>query len=290
MKIDTLVLSGGSTKVPAFIGAFRALKEYNILNDTLDGITHIISCSVGMLYALIILLDVSDPVLETIIQRSCFSEMLDIENIHIDNLLFDLGIFDNIKITSIITTILREKYNKETMTMRELYDMSNIKLTAKVCNHTKACIEYISYENEPDLSITLLLQMTTAIPLFFKPIPYNDCLYVDGAMGGGFATEIAGDHYIGIQLKGPAKNDHERTIVDEIPLIGFILHGQCISCEDTSQPDCKKIVLPSHIHFTNFKLSLDEKQTLIDDGYTYTRDHIIKYKLTNDTLTMVAKA
>ena len=30
MKIDTLVFSGGSTKVPAFIGAMKALKEKKI--------------------------------------------------------------------------------------------------------------------------------------------------------------------------------------------------------------------------------------------------------------------
>ena len=33
MKIDTLVLSGGSTKVPAYVGAFRALKEHNIIRN-----------------------------------------------------------------------------------------------------------------------------------------------------------------------------------------------------------------------------------------------------------------
>jgi hypothetical protein len=284
MKIDTLVLSGGSTKVPAFIGAFRALKEHNILNDTLDGITHIITCSVGMMYALIILLHVSDPVLESIMQRLCFSEILDIENIHINNLLFDLGLFDNSKITSIISTILREKYDTETMSMQELYDMSGIKLTAKVCNNTKACVEYFSHENEPDLSITKLLQMTTAIPLFFKPIPYKGCLYVDGGTAGGFATEIAGDNYLGIQLKGPSKAKAAESLLDEIPLIGYILQGLTISCEDTSQPDCKKIVIPSPIHFINFKLSLDEKQTLIDDGYRYTIEHIKNYTLTNDDI------
>ena len=40
MKIDTLVLSGGSTKVPAYVGVFRALQECNIINDKLDNIKH----------------------------------------------------------------------------------------------------------------------------------------------------------------------------------------------------------------------------------------------------------
>ena len=74
MKIDTLVLSGGSTKVPAYVGAFRALKDCNIINDKLEGIKHIIVCSVGMLVALCILLGVDEQVIESIMKGICFSE------------------------------------------------------------------------------------------------------------------------------------------------------------------------------------------------------------------------
>ncbi len=63
--------------------------------------------------------------------------------------------------------------------------------------------------------------MTTAIPLFFKPIPYNDCLYIDGGTAGGFAVEIAGENYVGIQLKGPDKTDNKYSICDEIPIINY---------------------------------------------------------------------
>jgi hypothetical protein len=284
MNIDTLVLSGGSTKVPAFIGCFKALREYNIVDDNLTGIKHIISCSVGMLYALLLLLKINDNIVEEIIKKLCFSELLDLDNLNIHNLLFELGLFDNQKVATIITTILREVYDKEKMNLQELYDLTHIKLTAKVVNHTKSCIEYISYENEPKLSICTLLLMTTAIPLFFKPIPYNDCLYVDGGAAGGFAIEIAGENYIGIQLKGPNKTDNKSSLCDDLPIIKFIISGIAISPEDTSKPDHRNIVIPSTIHFSNFKLSLKEKQTLIDDGYKLTKKHILKYKLTNSHL------
>jgi len=285
MKIDTLVLSGGSTKVPAYVGAFRALKEHNIINDNFEGINHIIVCSVGMLYALFLLLGVNEQVIETLMKSMCFSEFLDLDNININDLIFELGLFDNKKITTMITTILRERHSKEDMTLKELYELTNIKLTAKVCNSTKSCVEYISYENEPDISINLLLQMTTAIPFFFKPITYKDCLYVDGGCAGGFATEIAGDNYIGINLKGPWKSDKKKTtLLDEIPIISFFISGLAVSCQDSSIPDSKKIIIPSNVHFTNFKLTLEEKQKLIDDGYNLTKQHILQYNLTNDNL------
>lgn len=282
MKIDTLVLSGGSTKVPAFIGAYRALLDNHIINKSLDGITHIISCSVGMLYSLMILLGVNDIVIEKTMMNFDFSELLDMDSLNINNLLFDLGLFDNYKVGIIIKTILREKYSKEDMTMKELYEITNIKLTVKVCNNTKSCVEYISYQNEPDLSIIKLLQMTTAIPLFFKPISHKGYLYADGGYAGGFAIEIAGENYIGINLKGPWKSDKQKTIIDELPVINYIISGLCMACRDASIIDKRHIYIPSSIHFTNFNLSINEKQTLIDDGYELTKQHILKYNLIND--------
>lgn len=284
MIIDTLVLSGGSTKVPAYIGVFKALKELKIIDDKLTGIKHIISCSVGMFYALMIILKINDEIMEEVIKKICFSKLLDLDNLNIHNLLFDLGLFDNQKVGNIMKTILREKFSNENMTLKELYTISQIKLTAKVVNHTKTCIEYISYENEPDLEVSTLLLMTTAIPLFFKPISHNDCLYIDGGTAGGFAVEIAGENYIGIQLKGPDKTDNKYSICDEIPIINYFISGLAISPEDTSKPDRRKIVIPSNIHFSNFKLSIEEKQTLIDDGYNLTKKHIEKYKLSNSRL------
>jgi len=282
MKIDTLVLSGGSTKVPAFIGALRALKELRIINDTLDGINHIITCSVGMLYGLMLLLKVNDNVIEETIKRFCFSAVLDIDLVSINSLLFDMGLFDNHKVTSIITTILREKYSKTNMTMVELYNLTKIKLTVKVCNHTKACTEYISYETDPELSITTLLQMTTAIPIFFKPVVYNECLYVDGGVSGGFAIEHAGDNYLGINLKGPSSTHTDNYITEVVPIINFITRLLSISATDSSIKSSRNIQLVSTINFINFDLSVDEKKELVENGYSSTVEHIKEYSLTND--------
>ena len=106
--------------------------------------------------------------------------------------------------------------------------------------------------------------LVTAIPLFFKPINFKGCLYIDGGTAGGFATEIAGENYIGIQLKGPYKSDKKETLMDEIPLINYFIKGLSIACEDYTKPDSKKIIIPSDIHFTNFNLTIEDKQKLIE--------------------------
>jgi hypothetical protein len=281
MKIDTLVLSGGSTKVPAYVGAFRALRECNIIDEELTGIKNIVVCSVGMLYGLMLLLKVSDIVVETSMKRLSFTEFLDVENINIADLIINLGLFDNQKMSVIITTITREKYNNEHMTLLELYELSGITLTVKVVNSTKSCIEYITHETDPDIPIAKLFQMTTAIPLFFKPVLYNDSLYVDGGTGGSFPTEVAGENYLGINLRGPWRTDKKKTILNDIPIIDFILSLAPLSASDSIEPHSRKIVIPLNVHFTNFSLTVEEKQALIDDGYKVTKKHIEDYQLTN---------
>ena len=66
--------------------------------------------------------------------------------------------------------------------------------------------------------------MTTAIPLFFKPVSFKDCLYIDGGTGW-IPIEIAGENYIGLQLKGPSKTDKKKSLMDEIPIINFFIQG-----------------------------------------------------------------
>ena len=64
-----------------------------------------------------------------------------------------------------------------------------IKFTVKVCNLSKTFVEYINYLNNPNLDIVTLIKMATSIPLLFKPVNYNNCLYCDGATGAGITIE-----------------------------------------------------------------------------------------------------
>ena len=198
-----------------------------------------------------------------------------------------LSLEENFRSTQSILNLANASINKNTLQKKaNVYTKKNPmgSIPKLFWGEKNEQLEYMSYENEPDLSITTLLQMTTAIPIFFKPIKYKECLYVDGGTAGGFATEIAGENYIGIHLKGPWTSDKKKTILDEIPIIDYFISGLAISVSDDAEPDSKKIIIPSDIHFTNFKLSLEEKQTLIDTGYELTKKHIQLYKLTNELL------
>ena len=104
----------------------------------------------------------------------------------------------------------KEKLNKKDITLLELFEITKVRLSIKVVNITKSCIEYLSYETYPNLSIVQALLMTTAIPYLFKPITYQSNIYIDGGACGGYPKEIAGDNYLGLCVIGPwSSNDKQ---------------------------------------------------------------------------------
>ena len=285
MKLDTLVLAGASTKVPAYIGILKALYEQRILNENLDGIQHIITCSIGMLSALYMLLGVNLNVQEETVLRCNFLDIIDIENVDVHDLLFNLGLFDNVKVASFIKGVLTEKYSKEDMTLQELYELRPIKLTVKCVNASKSCNAYINHETDPDLSILTLLRMTTAIPMFFKPVEYKGNLYVDGGLTGGYPVELVKDNYLGFNIRCKHNFVDKDSPIHLVPIIPYYMSLSSIKWADYDElPKDKTIHVHTDVHFSNFDVSLDKKRELIQLGYEATIQHIKQYNLTNDNL------
>ena len=282
MKIDTLVLSGGSTKVPIYVGIFKALQSLDIINKDLDGINHIITCSIGMLFSIYILLDIPLYVQEKAILLAEFSNLLDMETINIQSLLIENGLFSNSKIASLVKGILLEKYKKEDMTLKELYDIKPILLTVKCINITKSCNEYINVHTDPNISILSLLLMTTAIPIFFKPIEYNNYLYVDGGLTGGYPIELVKDNYLGFNIEGPTD---ALKLSEDIPFINFIIDLLKVKVMDYDTLSLKNtITYNTDVPFSEFNLTLDKKKELIQLGYDITIQHCKTYNIINDNL------
>ena len=177
MNIDTLVLSGGGPSGVAYFGIFKALFEKKIINNNLDGIQEIITTSAGIFPSVCFLIGLRLDICEKIVQKYDILKLIDSDNLSIDDLLINFGLFDTKNIGHFFRSILKNFLQVEDLTLTQLYQKTNIKLTVKVFNATKKQLEYISHETDPDLSIVTLAQMTTAIPLFFKPVEYNNYLY-----------------------------------------------------------------------------------------------------------------
>lgn len=287
MKLDTLILSGGSTKVSVYIGIFRALFEKKLITNSLDGISHIVTCSIGMLFAIYILLDIPLHVQEEAVLNADFTKLLDMDNLDIQNLLSDNGLFKNDKVAGLVRGVLQHKYNKDDLTLKELYDIKPILLTVKCVNVTKGCNEYINKNTNPDLSILTLLLMTTAIPIFFKPVKYNDCFYVDGGLTGGYPIEIVKDNYLGFLMN---VDDEKKEINTGISFLDYIINLTKVKVINYDNYPVKyNIRYSCNLHFSEFNVPINKKKELIQLGYDITLRHLEKYNITNDLFRVQSK-
>ena len=287
MKIDTLICSGGGPSGVAYNGILKALLEKKIINQNLDGIKEIITTSIGILFSFCILLKMNYKIAENICLNYDFNSMLNFNDITIDDFLVDHGFFKTDGIKNIFQSLVKNILKKDDINLQELFNLIQIKLTVKVFNVTKQQVEYISYENFPDLSIITLAQMTTAIALFFKPVKYKDHLYVDGGMRGNLPIEACeSKNYLGIYIKGgtfPKNSD----IIQLFPILEFIYSLMVCQDEIVHQIKNKKKTDP-RIIFNEVNLGLDfnvtqeTKVRVIQEAYEITMKHINDHQL-NDS-------
>ena len=277
MKIDTLILSGGGPSAIAYFGIFESLFENKIINENLDGIKEIITTSAGIFPSVCLLIKFKLNLCKEIVLNYDLLKLVNSDNLKIDDFLLDFGFFSTDNIGKFINTIIKNKLNKEDLSLKELFDYSKIKLTVKVFNSTKKQLEYISYETDPDLSISKLVQMTTAIPLFFKPVEYNDFIYVDGGLRGHFPIEVCNsDDYLGLFIRGGTVS--KIGILETFPILEFmysLMINQDQTVYDIKNNKINKRIIYAQIDLgLNFDVNKTQKQELINKGYEITNKHI----------------
>ena len=277
MKIDTLILSGGGPSGIAYFGIFKSLFENKIINENLDNIQEIITTSAGIFPSICLLIKFKLDLCKEIVLNYDLLKLVNMDNIKIDDILINFGLFDTKDIGNFIQSILKHSLKIDDISLKELYDFNKIKLTVKVFNSTQKQLEYISYETDPDLSIIKLAQMTTAIPLFFKPVEYNNYLYVDGGLRGHFPIEVCkSKNYLGLFIRGGTIK--KTGIIESFPLLEFIyslMINQDQTVYDIKNNKINKRIIYAQIDYgLNFDVTKEQKLNLIQKGYEITQKHV----------------
>ena len=270
MKIDTLILSGGGPSGIAYLGVFYALFENKIIDKELSNIKEIITTSVGIMFSIFLLLKIDLKMVYKITENFDNSTILDNKNISINDFLVDFGLYSNHMIQKMIKSTLKNILQKDDITLQELYELTNIKLSVKVFNVSLKQIQYISYETNPDLNISLLAMMTTAIPFVFKPVEYNNEKYVDGGLRGHFPIEkCVSKNYLGIFIRGGSFPEKSK-IVKLFPILEYMYSLMIEEDEIVYQIKKykqKKIIYCNVKLGLDFNASKDKNKEIITMGY-----------------------
>ena len=275
MNIDTLFLSGCGTKGSAFLGCLNALLNHNIID--FKKICRYVCCSGSSIIGVLLCCGHSPNLIFKLSEKLNYDKLLNLDDL--DNIFENHGVFSNNKIGELIDNIIYNKYKVKNITLQQFYDLTKIHYICKVYNLSEKCEEYFSYENHPDLKVSTLVQITTCIPFFFKPIKYKNTYYIDGGILCMMPFLEKYENYLGLYIHGKEKNN-----IEDMNLFEYITYfNSCLnqSCK-LKIKDEKKII---HIYTLslpciNFDVCKDEKNILKQSGYDQTIKHIEKFKLT----------
>lgn len=177
---ENLIFEGGGMKGIAYARVPEILNEKGILQN----IKKVAGSSAGSIAALMISLKYPPDVIRDKMTNMSFDEFHDTTSytFRIINLLTSVGINDGSYFTEWIQYIIRYQTANPETTFMEAFQMYGIELVITGTNVNTGKTEYFSYKTTPNMPLWIAMRISTAIPIFFTPVIYNEQVYVDGGI------------------------------------------------------------------------------------------------------------
>jgi NTE family protein len=196
-SIKNLVLSGGGVKGYASVAVLQELYDNNLLNN----VTTIASTSIGSVISAMYCIGYSFNDIQKVFLSLDISNMMSPDP---TNIIEDYSLDNGEKIEFVLNKIFESKNLKKTITLKEVYEISKIKqiITATCLNDSQ--VYYFSHTSDPDMMLITLIRMSTAVPIIFKPIIYNNKMFIDGGIIDNYPIHLFNDDMdrtLGIYLK-----------------------------------------------------------------------------------------
>lgn len=177
-QYDTVVLSGGSVRGYALLGAMQYLYD----NDKLRNIRKYIGTSIGSIigYFLCIGYSPTEILLEFSMHKISekVAERIDILNIINGTLKFHI-------LQDFLEKCTRKKI-KHYLTLKELFEKFGKELICCTYNMTLHKPEYLNYQTHPNMNCITALRMSASVPFLFEPYEYEGYKYMDGGLCDNF--------------------------------------------------------------------------------------------------------
>lgn len=176
---QTLVISGGSTKGLAIVGALLYLESKVDLKD----ITSYFCTSSGSIICSLLAIGFTPLELVAAFERLpvIVSPRLDKKN---------PSFFNYRHIVNYIANLFISKIGRR-ITFRELFDVYGKELYITTYNYTKDFMEVLSWRTHPDMDCVEGVRLSSAMPFLFEQCEYKGDVYVDGGFGNNFPLDVA---------------------------------------------------------------------------------------------------
>ena len=262
-----LCLSGGGIKLISFIGTLKYLTQNNYIN--IKKLKQIIGVSAGSIIAFLITIGYTIDELEDFILNFHFNKLL--SEFNTEKLLFDYGIADTNNIKKLLSILLYKKINKKNITFLELFNLHKIKLDIGVSNITKNNFEIFNHINKPNMNVIDAIIISCSLPIIFKPIKINNCLYSDGGVLNNFPLQYFNKknlHNV-ISIVSKSKNSNNiDNVFDYLNKVIFnVISNNTNITIQNYQHNTNIIQVISHINTIDFNINKDIIQNEINIGF-----------------------
>lgn len=268
---SNIVLSGGALKIFALIGALKHIEnKYKSFNK----FKNFLGCSAGSLLCLYLCLDyhIDDIYQDLKNQYSTTQINSSIKLNNILNFFEHMGLMDNIFIEQIVEKLLVLRFHKNDITFIEFAKLTGKNIIINGSNISTKNEEFFCIDNYPDMSIKTAIKISMCYPFIFKPILFNDSLYIDGGLYNNFPIHYFGLNTletIGINLVS-TKNEEINNFSNYCKaIINSVLEKLTISSNKTIVCDniCNINIVNNYEFFSFKKLEFTMDDKIADEYY-----------------------
>ena len=167
--LRNLVVSGGSSKTIAVLGAIRYLEEHALLY----GIRNMIGTSAGSILLFMLALGYNTRDMLHLLQDHFLGN--DLQSLTLDEIgslgmLTSFGMDSGKNITVFLEDCLFLSLHCKEITFRDLVKHTGINFVVCVANLSKCKTEYMCVDNSPDLNVVTAVRMSCSLPYIFTPV------------------------------------------------------------------------------------------------------------------------
>jgi predicted acylesterase/phospholipase RssA len=267
---NILIISGGGMKGYCALGAVTKLKELEIIDepDVFCG------TSIGSSICFLLSIGYSCEDIFTILY-DIDSEML--LKYNIDTLFNDphFGIANLDAFISVITILTKKKKISRKITFKKLFNKFKKDLIITGVSVNDAKLFYFNHINTPNMEIITAIRISCSIPFIFKPVEYNNKIWIDGGCFNNYPIDYFFDKLddvIGIHLE-----DDEICIdtFDDIPtyitqVFKCVIKGLNYGKYDKYDKNTINIKVSCKYNF--FDITKEQKKILFNFGYNTVDD------------------
>ena len=180
---EALIFEGGGIKGMCYIGALEELINNNAID--LNKIKYYGGTSAGSMVATLLasnhtISEICDIMYNTNWEKLKDSNFFFLRNLY--RLLYKFGYNKGKSIETFIDKFLFKKFGIKNITFEQMYLHTQNHLKMVGTNITKGEIIYMDHIHTPGMSVAKGVQISSCVPFIFKPVSYNNNLYIDGGL------------------------------------------------------------------------------------------------------------